>query len=86
MSELGQTEPFGQGEDRSGLPPTAALSCCPSIGCECHEAVPTLASVPTMSLITGIRALHLALWDEDRGRLVGIDEVVSPGLDGDYAT
>ena len=45
---------------------------------ECHEAVPTLASVPTMSLIAGIRALHLTLWDEERARLVGFDEVVSP--------
>jgi len=45
---------------------------------ECHEAVPALASVPTMGLIAGIRALHLALWDEERGRLVGFSEVVSP--------
>ena len=45
---------------------------------ECHEAVPALASVPTMSLIAGIRALRLALWDEERGRLVGFNEAVSP--------
>lgn len=44
---------------------------------ECHEAVPALASVPTMSLIAGIRPLHLALWDEEHRCLVGFDEVVS---------
>jgi omega-6 fatty acid desaturase (delta-12 desaturase) len=41
----------------------------------CHEAVPALASVPTLDLTAGIRALHLALWDEDRGRLVRFDEI-----------
>jgi acyl-lipid omega-6 desaturase (Delta-12 desaturase) len=42
---------------------------------ECHEAVTALASVPTLDLTAGIRALHLALWDEDRGRLVRFDEI-----------
>lgn len=44
---------------------------------ECHEAVPLLASVPTLGLAAGIRSLHLALWDEDRGRLVRFDEIAS---------
>jgi acyl-lipid omega-6 desaturase (Delta-12 desaturase) len=42
---------------------------------ECHEAVPLLASVPTLGLAAGIRSLHLALWDEDRGQLVRFDEI-----------
>lgn len=46
---------------------------------ECHEAVPALASVPTLNLVAGIRALHLALWDEERGRLIRFDEIVLPG-------
>ena len=42
---------------------------------ECHEAVPALTSVPTLGLIAGIRSLHLALWDEERGHLVRFDEI-----------
>jgi omega-6 fatty acid desaturase (delta-12 desaturase) len=45
---------------------------------ECHEAVPALASVPTLGLAAGIRALHLALWDEERGRPVRFDEIALP--------
>jgi acyl-lipid omega-6 desaturase (Delta-12 desaturase) len=45
---------------------------------ECHKTVPGLASVPTLSLIDGIRALHLALWDEERGKMVRFDELILP--------
>jgi omega-6 fatty acid desaturase (delta-12 desaturase) len=44
---------------------------------ECHEAVQALASVPALDLMAGIRSLHLALWDEGRGRLVRFDEIAN---------
>lgn len=37
---------------------------------ECHEAMPALHNVPTLSLWQGIRAVRLALWDEARARMV----------------
>ena len=43
-SAWGQTEPLDQGEDRSGSPPTAALSCCRSIGCDVPEPATCLQS------------------------------------------
>jgi omega-6 fatty acid desaturase (delta-12 desaturase) len=47
---------------------------------ECHEAAPTLGQVPTLDVIASIRALHLALWDEERGRLIGFNEIAHPEL------
>ena len=47
---------------------------------ECQEGVPALASMPTLRLVAGIRALQLALWDEERGRLVGFDEIGLPRI------
>jgi omega-6 fatty acid desaturase (delta-12 desaturase) len=50
---------------------------------ECSEAVPALGSVPPMSLGAGLRALWLALWDEEHRRLVSFADLrrrhVKPG-------
>ncbi len=35
-----------------------------------HDSIPILASVPTLSLGDGLRAVRLKLWDEEAGRLV----------------
>jgi omega-6 fatty acid desaturase (delta-12 desaturase) len=35
-----------------------------------HDATPIFASVPTLSLQDGLRAVRFKLWDEDAGRLV----------------
>jgi len=35
-----------------------------------HDDTPALQAVPTLSLLDGLRAVRLKLWDEDRGRLV----------------
>jgi acyl-lipid omega-6 desaturase (Delta-12 desaturase) len=35
-----------------------------------HESTPLFASVPTLTLWDGLRAVHLKLWDERSGRLV----------------
>jgi len=40
----------------------------------CLEAVPALRAVPGMTLWDGLRALRLALWDEDRQRMVTFRE------------
>ncbi|WP_372071345.1 fatty acid desaturase [Tistrella mobilis] len=37
---------------------------------ECHESIPRLRDVPTLSLRDGLSALRYALWDEDHGRMV----------------
>jgi omega-6 fatty acid desaturase (delta-12 desaturase) len=42
---------------------------------QCHQAVPALAAVPALGLAGSMRALKLALWDEDRDRLVGFADV-----------
>ncbi len=39
-----------------------------------HEDTPIFQGVPTLSLMDGVRATTLKLWDEDRGRLVGFAE------------
>jgi omega-6 fatty acid desaturase (delta-12 desaturase) len=39
-----------------------------------HEQTPALHSVPTLSLLDGIRATRLKLYDEQAGRLVGFRE------------
>ena len=35
-----------------------------------HESHPIFATVPTLSLLDGLRAVRLKLWDEPRGRMV----------------
>jgi len=35
-----------------------------------HDETPALQNVPTLSLLDGLRAVRLKLWDEERGRLV----------------
>lgn len=42
---------------------------------ECHEAIPALRAVPTLSFADGIRALRVVLWDEARGRMVAYCDV-----------
>ncbi|MDF1736766.1 MAG: fatty acid desaturase [Minwuia sp.] len=37
---------------------------------ECHEALPALRALPTLSFWKGLRAMRFILWDEDRGRMV----------------
>jgi omega-6 fatty acid desaturase (delta-12 desaturase) len=41
-----------------------------------HDAVSALVPVPALDLTAGIRALHLALWDEESARLVGFKGVI----------
>jgi len=45
-----------------------------------HDANPELfRDVPTLSLRDGLRAVHLKLWDEERGRLVGFAQARAGG-------
>ena len=37
---------------------------------ECHEALPALHDVPTLSLWDGLRAVRCVLWDEESRRMV----------------
>lgn len=41
---------------------------------ECCQAIPALRSVPRQSLSSALKSVRLALWDEDRGRLIGFAE------------
>ena len=41
----------------------------------CHDATPLFAGSPVITLSSGMAALRLALWDEDRGRLVRFRDV-----------
>jgi omega-6 fatty acid desaturase (delta-12 desaturase) len=45
----------------------------------CHRALPALRAVPPLTLRGCWRALGLALWDEDRGRLVGYGAIGGRG-------
>jgi omega-6 fatty acid desaturase (delta-12 desaturase) len=45
---------------------------------ESHDAVSVLVSVPTLNLTSGIQALRLALWHEERDCLVGFKGVLVP--------
>jgi acyl-lipid omega-6 desaturase (Delta-12 desaturase) len=45
---------------------------------ESHDAVSVLVSVPTLNLTSGIQALRLALWHEERDCLVGFEGIVVP--------
>jgi omega-6 fatty acid desaturase (delta-12 desaturase) len=44
---------------------------------ECHEAVAALRTVPKLSLWSALKAARLALWDEDRQRMVGFADVAA---------
>jgi len=41
---------------------------------ECCEAIPALRSVPRQTVWSALKSVRLALWDEDRGRLIGFSE------------
>jgi omega-6 fatty acid desaturase (delta-12 desaturase) len=41
----------------------------------CHDADSRFQSAPVITIAEGIRALRLALWDEERRRLVGFDQI-----------
>jgi acyl-lipid omega-6 desaturase (Delta-12 desaturase) len=38
---------------------------------ECHESVPALQQVPTLSFWQALKSSHYILWDEDKAKLVG---------------
>jgi omega-6 fatty acid desaturase (delta-12 desaturase) len=40
----------------------------------CHDENPLMQTAPTVTLRSGVTALRLALWDEDRARLIRFDE------------
>jgi omega-6 fatty acid desaturase (delta-12 desaturase) len=42
---------------------------------QCHDENATFHHSPTITLRSGMAALRLALWDEDRGRLIGFREL-----------
>jgi omega-6 fatty acid desaturase (delta-12 desaturase) len=44
---------------------------------QCHDENPIFHDAPELTLVSGMTALRLALWDEDRRRLVRFDEVVA---------
>jgi omega-6 fatty acid desaturase (delta-12 desaturase) len=44
---------------------------------ECHETLPALRDVPTLSFWDGLRAVRFVLWDEERGRMVTFRETNS---------
>ncbi|MQX38411.1 fatty acid desaturase [Roseospira navarrensis] len=52
---------------------------------ECHEAMPALRTVPTLSLRDGFRALRSILWDEEHGRMVTTRQADTPAASGDRA-
>jgi omega-6 fatty acid desaturase (delta-12 desaturase) len=43
----------------------------------CHDENPLMQTAPIVTLRSGMTALRLALWDEDRGRLIRFDQVDS---------
>ena len=44
---------------------------------ECYDAVPAVRAVTPMSLWSGLRSIRLALWDEDRRKLVRFSDLRS---------
>jgi omega-6 fatty acid desaturase (delta-12 desaturase) len=48
----------------------------------CHDASPLLQQAPQITMRSGASALRLALWDEDRGRLVRFADVHSSAKGG----
>jgi omega-6 fatty acid desaturase (delta-12 desaturase) len=41
----------------------------------CYRANPEFAESPSLTLGEAFRAIRLALWDEDRGQMVGFREM-----------
>jgi acyl-lipid omega-6 desaturase (Delta-12 desaturase) len=41
----------------------------------CHDENPLMQTAPVVTLRSGMTALRLALWDEDRGRLIRFDQI-----------
>ena len=46
---------------------------------QCHDENVTFQRSPTVTLRSGTAALRLALWDEERGRLIGFRELTARG-------
>ena len=46
---------------------------------ECHDTLPVLHAVPTLSFWDALHAVRFILWDEERGRMVTFREVDSRG-------
>lgn len=42
---------------------------------DCYNAVPALRVLPPLSIWAALKSMRLALWDEDRGRLIGFSEL-----------
>ena len=42
-----------------------------------HDSTPVFGSVPTLSLMDGLRAVRLKLWDPEAGRLVTFAEAAA---------
>lgn len=40
----------------------------------CHDTVPQIRSASRIGVCDGLRAVQLALWDEDRSQLITFDE------------
>jgi omega-6 fatty acid desaturase (delta-12 desaturase) len=49
----------------------------------CHDATPLFAGSPVITLSSGMAALRLALWDEDRARLVRFRDVTHRNFDNE---
>ena len=45
-----------------------------------HHENSIFDQVPTLSLLDGLRAVHLKLWDQDRGKLVSFAQARQPGI------
>jgi acyl-lipid omega-6 desaturase (Delta-12 desaturase) len=41
----------------------------------CHDENPLMQTAPVVTVRSGMTALRLALWDEDRGRLIRFDQI-----------
>ncbi len=44
----------------------------------CHDENPRLQKAPIVTILSGIAALRLALWDEDRRRMIRFSQVPKP--------
>ena len=45
----------------------------------CYNAIPALRVIPPLSVWSALKSVRLALWDEDRGRLVGFGDLAAGG-------
>jgi hypothetical protein len=51
-----------------------------------HRENPIFHQVPELSLLDGLRAVHLKLWDQDRGKLVSFADARQPRRRGRQVT